>query len=356
MKNLRIAVLITALLIVTALIFAGCGKKDKAQTETTENTTVQTVTEQITEETEESTEYSEPAPETTEEPEEYYTPESETAWEDVPEIIENKTVYVKEGELELDGVKYYVSDKKLIAESADGNKTVLSDEKCAEDITICGNEIYYTVIESERTVNSQDGTLTWYDCSCRRMKLDGSGKTKLFDYLGEGRIIHITNKYYYYVDDLERNNYYHYAKMHKGFFRYDRKTGESVEIFTEGGLKYADPVFVGGSFLFCSSDMGFLRYDTSTGDIRKIYDKNGNGLGLPQDTVAYGDNAAYFTAEGYGRSTLYKYDSASGKAEPVCEIDDEWCRIDHLDGDFLVFYPDINNKRFNLKTNTFTEE
>ena len=184
------------------------------------------------------------------------------------------------------------------------------------------------------------------------MKLDGSDKVKVFDFAGSGHVIFIDDKNIYYVGDTTRDDYYHYIKAQNGFYKYNKSTKQSTEIFTKGGLKYSDPVYVGGKFLYSSSDDGFCSYDTKTENIKKFNDPNGASVGLPQDVIAYDSTTAYFTDSD---NTLYVYNSAEDTIKTVCNIDGDFTRIESKGDGYLVFAGEDSLKKFDLKTLTFVE-
>lgn len=261
------------------------------------------------------------------------------------------TVYVPDGELKYKDLKLYVTDNKIVSEK-DGSKEILSDQNCAENITVYNGEIYYTVINSQETITWSGDELLWKNCSCWKMNTDGSQKSKIFDFDGSGYVIHIDDDSIYYVGDLSRDDYYQYAKAHNGFFRYDKKSGKTSEIITDGGLKFADPVFIGGKFLFSTSKNGFCLYDTSTEKKEELTLKNGQLIGIPQDTVAYDESTGYFTDR---EGSLYIFHAKNNSVELFCEIDSDCTEICGK-GDGCLFFRtyEDNYKKFDLKTKTFS--
>ena len=96
------------------------------------------------------------------------------------------------------GAVDYVSDFKGIY-SVDKNhkKTTLTSQKVTEKFTIINDRIYYTVIDSIKTVNG----VKWAKCSAWVMQLNGSSKGKLFSYTGCGYVIYANSKDIFFADE-----------------------------------------------------------------------------------------------------------------------------------------------------------
>lgn len=368
MKHLKILALALAVIIVMICSFSGCGKNENEieANDTTEKVEI-TAAESSEMNDEDESSVSEPVTSLTEEPSNSATQNIEKQQKEDSKPINSKTnvspkneaknnqpdiVYVVDGELEYNNSKYYVFDSKLNAEKA-GKKITLSDQNCAENITIYNNEIYYTVINSQKTVYHGSEELIWNNCSCWKMKLDGSDKVKVFDFTGSGYIIYIDDNFIYYAGDTTRDDYYHYAKGRYGFYKYNKATKQSTEILTTGGLKFADPVYVGGKFLYSSSHGGFCCYDTKTESTKELKNSNGDNLGLPQDTITYDNTTAYFSDWG---DAIYIYNSKDDSVKTVYELGDDYYGIRGKgDGYLILSARDDTYKRFDLNSKTFSD-
>lgn len=267
---------------------------------------------------------------------------------------ENDRIYTTNGELDCGDIIYSVKNGKIYSEKS-GKKTLLSEQNCADNITVYGDEIYYTVINSHKKVSWGGCDAEWYDGTCWKMKNDGSEKKEMFDYIGSGYIIHIDDKYIYYVGDLEREGYYYYLKAQHGFYRYDRATGESNEVFSNGGLKYADPVYAGGSFFYCTSDGGFCRYNTATEKNTEVTGPDGEYMGLPQDVLNYDDSVIYFTSFTKIGDALCMYNVKTDSVRYLCELDDDCTEIcGKGDGCLIFCTKEDYYKKYDLASNTFS--
>ena len=368
MKRFNNLAFVLAVIVVMVCLFSGCGKTENEidANGTTEKVEI-TVANSFEMNDEDEPSISESMPSSTEKPTISSMQKNEKQQKEDSKSINSKTnvspkneaknnqpdiVYVVDGELEYNNSKYYVSNSKLNAEKA-GKKITLSDQNCAENITIYNNEIYYSVINSQNTVEWGREKLTWNNCSCWKMKLDGSGKVKVFDFAGCGHIIYIDDENIYYVGDTARDGYYQYAKAHNSFFKYNKATQKSIEIITTGGLKFADPVYVGGKFLYSSSQNGFCRYDTKTESTKELKNSNGELLGIPQDTIAYDGTTAYFSDWG---DAIYIYNSKDDSVKTVCELGDDYYGIRGKgDGYLILSAKDDTYKEFNLNSKTISD-
>lgn len=362
MKRFKNLAFVLAVSIVLACLFSGCGKSDKETDNTTKKADISAVDSSETKDDGDKSGVYDSLNSSTEESSDSAThkegkqqkEDSKTKASPKNEVKANQSdiIYVADGELEYNNSEYYVSDSKLITEKA-GKKTTLSDQNCTENITIYNNEIYYTVINSQKTVYHGSEELTWNNCSCWKMKLDGSDKVKVFDFAGGGHIIYIDDENIYYVGDTARDSYYQYAKAHNSFFKYNKATKKSTEIITTGGLKFADPVYVGGKFLYSSSQDGFCSYDTKTENINELKNSNGELLGIPQDTIAYDATTAYFSDWG---NAIYVYNSKDDSVKTVCELGDDYYGIRGKGNGYLILSAkDDTYKKFDLNSKTFSD-
>lgn len=357
MRRLKIIAVVIAIGIIGACLLSGCGKRDNKANDISEKAEI-TAVENSEMNDKDKASVSESSASVTQKAEKQLKDDSKPIGSKTNVIPNNETknnqseiAYIVDGELEYNNSKYYVSNSKLIADKA-GKKTILSDQNCAENITIYNNEIYYTVINSQKTVYHGNEELTWNNCSCWKMKLEGSDKTKVFDFDGGGHVIYIDDENIYYVGDTARDSYYQYAKAHNGFFKYNKATQKSTELFTTGGLKFSDPVYVGEKFLYSSSQDGFCRYDTKTESIKELKNSNGELLGIPQDTIAYNDTTAYFSDWG---NAIYIYNSKDDSVKTVCELGDDYYGIsDKGDGYLVLSARDDTYKKLDLNSKAIT--
>lgn len=145
MKRIKILAVISATGVIGTCILSGCGKRDNKANDISEKAEI-TAVENSEMNDEDKSNVPESSASVTQKAEKQKKEDSKSIDSKINispknEVKNNHSdiFYVADGELEYNNSKYYVSDSKLITEKA-GKKTTLSDQNCAENITIYNNE------------------------------------------------------------------------------------------------------------------------------------------------------------------------------------------------------------------------
>lgn len=142
-----------------------------------------------------------------------------------------------------DGVDYVAGYNGNFYAITAKEKKKLTEQQVTTEFTIINDKIYYTVVDN--IDKNYDGVidLMWAQCSCWVMDLDGSNKSKVFEYNGSGAVIFADENSVFYCEDPDKETRVYRHTTARLFKKYDISSKKSSMIYYYGSSS-ADEILV----------------------------------------------------------------------------------------------------------------